>query len=215
MILSLNEIQAATKRATRGLGHSWGIAEESAKAVRWLCGRGLGGCEVLASYLRETAGADLSNMVVQDSAGNWSSQSGRLCPLLSGATLSDHAYMLRADPIRLQGVVAPVFLLAFAAAAAKEMDCVVSVKWNDVVAMTDGADLWLNCEIGALTSANPAEVLVQRVALPSGERVTRHTFAVPQESSFKTITEFAERTYAPATEESRLLGAGAGLGDND
>ena len=29
------------------------------------------------------------------------------------------------------------------------------------------------------------------------------------------LNTFAHRTYAPATEESRLLGAGAGLSDND
>ena len=30
-----------------------------------------------------------------------------------------------------------------------------------------------------------------------------------------TLDEFAKKTYAPATEESRLAGAGAGLNDND
>ena len=29
------------------------------------------------------------------------------------------------------------------------------------------------------------------------------------------LSAFAQRTYAPATENSRLLGAGAGLGDDD
>ena len=121
MILSLNEVEATTKRATRGLGHSWGMAEEAAKAVRWLCGRGLGGCEALASYLKDADGASLTKMTVQDSKAAWSAQSGRLCPLLAGATLSDYAHMLKRETIQMDGVVSPIFLLAFAAGAAKTL----------------------------------------------------------------------------------------------
>ena len=35
------------------------------------------------------------------------------------------------------------------------------------------------------------------------------------ETQFKILNEYAHKTYAPATEESRVSGAGAGLSDND
>ena len=35
------------------------------------------------------------------------------------------------------------------------------------------------------------------------------------EKQFKTLNKYAYKTYAPATDESRLSGAGAGLSDND
>ena len=35
------------------------------------------------------------------------------------------------------------------------------------------------------------------------------------ENQFKALNEHAYKTYAPATDESRLSGAGAGLSDND
>ena len=41
------------------------------------------------------------------------------------------------------------------------------------------------------------------------------TRATPDPVCWDTLNRFAHRTYAPATEESRLLGAGAGLSDND
>lgn len=40
MSFALNEIEATAKRATRGAGYDWGLAEDASKAVRWLCARG-------------------------------------------------------------------------------------------------------------------------------------------------------------------------------
>jgi hypothetical protein len=35
MMRSLNEIEAMAKRAVRGAGLAWGLAEEAGKALRW------------------------------------------------------------------------------------------------------------------------------------------------------------------------------------
>ena len=43
----------------------------------------------------------------------------------------------------------------------------------------------------------------------------RHLRADPDPNDWAALLAFAHRTYAPATEESRLRGAGAGLSDND
>ena len=43
MTFSLNEIEAIGKRAARGAGLPWGLAEEAGKAARWLTARGLPG----------------------------------------------------------------------------------------------------------------------------------------------------------------------------
>ncbi|NND22495.1 MAG: DUF3726 domain-containing protein, partial [Silicimonas sp.] len=37
MSYSLNEVEATAKKAARGAGYPWGLAEEAAKATRWLC----------------------------------------------------------------------------------------------------------------------------------------------------------------------------------
>ena len=55
MSYSLNEMEATAKRAARGAGYSWGLAEEASKATRWLCTQGLDGAAELAHVL----GADL------------------------------------------------------------------------------------------------------------------------------------------------------------
>lgn len=51
MVLSLNEVQVTAKKAARGAGYPWGIAEEAGQAARWLCSHGLDGCAALAGVL--------------------------------------------------------------------------------------------------------------------------------------------------------------------
>ena len=43
MSLSLNEVESLAKKAARGTGYPWGLAEEAAKASRWLAARGVDG----------------------------------------------------------------------------------------------------------------------------------------------------------------------------
>jgi hypothetical protein len=56
MTFSLNEVEAMGKRAARGAGLDWGIAEEAGKAARWLTARGLPGPELLAELLTRNEG---------------------------------------------------------------------------------------------------------------------------------------------------------------
>ena len=48
-----------------------------------------------------------------------------------------------------------------------------------------------------------------------GYKQTPSFRACLSEKQFKTLNKYAYKTYAPATDESRLSGAGAGLSDND
>lgn len=48
---SLNEIAALAKRAARGAGLSWGMAEEAGRAARWLASYDLTGPALLCDVL--------------------------------------------------------------------------------------------------------------------------------------------------------------------
>jgi len=54
-----------------------------------------------------------------------------------------------------------------------------------------------------------------RELIIDGVRQTTSFRACLSETQFKILNEYAHKTYAPATDESRLSGAGAGLSDND
>ena len=209
MSVSLNEVEAAAKRAARGAGYPWGLAEEAGKSTRWLCGQGMDGANALAQLLRQGLAAALEDHRPVAKQPDWIGQHA-LCPLITGAALSDRPDLLRAGPIRLQSVAVPVLIIPFVAFAARAENMVISVISGSVSATTNGRQL-------ASVQDWPAHAECLEI-LPGGDIGTSRSQApraIPDPADWATLDRFAHRTYAPATEESRLRGAGAGLSDND
>ncbi|MEM9971457.1 MAG: DUF3726 domain-containing protein [Pseudomonadota bacterium] len=207
MTLSLGEAAALAKAATRGAGYDWGLAEEAARAVRWLSSQGLDGCAALAEVLGHVDGGapPLLDMRVDQ----WSAANGALCPLTAGTALADHAALLSSDRLRLAGVVAPVLLVSFAADAARIMGVPVGLSWDGAEFVTDGDSV-----SGDTSNSGQADVSITfgaALAVPH----LRATRADPPPEVRAALTAFAGRTHAPATEASRLTGAGAAASDND
>ena len=71
--------------------------EEAAKATRWLCAAGLDGGAALMAVLQRTDGVDLAEMSPTRLGGDWQAESGRICPVLAGAALSDSVRFWAAD----------------------------------------------------------------------------------------------------------------------
>lgn len=213
MTLSLNEVEALAKKAARGAGYPWGIAEETGKAVRWLCAADLDGCATLAEYLTviEEDEADFSARApVQGDV--WSSSGDRLCPLLAGAALSDVADTLKVEEVRLENVAYPILLVPFAGLSAQHLEATVALEWNDAFVATDGKSLVVRGEIKAPIASVDVRV---EAGFDQACRQSICSRANPDEGTLAALSHLAHRTYAPATEASRLSGAGAGLSDND
>ncbi len=210
MSFSLNEIEATAKRATRGAGYPWGLAEEAAKATRWLAAHDLDACAELAALLTQVEEVPLADLSPDPRGTTWVAPGGTLCPLAAGAALSDRAAELPDAGIRLEQVVRPALLVPFAALIAQQTRRPVTLRWEGGGAITDGA---------ALDLSGTAPDLAPLVELTPGGQIGAATpmrsRARPAAEIWATLNRFAHRTYAPATEESRLKGAGAGLSDND
>ncbi len=200
MTFSLNELEAMAKRATRGAGYPWGLAEEAAKATRWLAATGLDGAHALAALLRQDFASDLTGHTPNAA---WRSAEA-LCPLATGAALSDGAPLLRNGPVTLHNAAAPLLILPFAASAARQLNTNVTLTCGATTAITDGCALTLSGPLPDL--ADPFDIHLGgtlTTVLPHKSR------AAPDPDAWQILTQFAHRTYAPATEESRRLGAGA------
>lgn len=208
MTLSLNETEAMAKRATRGAGYPWGLAEEAAKATRWLCAHGIDGCAALARLLTAMDGAPRGDHAPR--IGPVWTAPAALCPLVTGAALSDRAALLADGPLRLGPTAEPALLLPFAALCARAQGAPVTLTAPGVTAITDGTSL-------ALTGALPPEATEITVSLGGTlqDPAPHQTRARPDPAAWEVLARLAHRTYAPATEASRLSGAGAGLNDND
>jgi len=214
MSFSLNEIEATAKKAARGGGYGWGLAEEAGKAVRWLCAHGFDGCKALADLLETIDGADLTDKRPIINNGVWRSPSSELCPLTTGAALSDRAFSLTTEGVIIHSILQPLLLLPFVQAAARQLQGSVTITWPNVSAVCNGAGISWNAKSAAQLYCTADSVKVF-FGGESGNVLPAATRAEPNEADLKRLIDFARRTYAPATEESRLLGAGAGTSDND
>lgn len=220
MSYSLNEVESTAKKAARGVGYSWGLAEDTAKSARWLCGQNIDGCAVLARHLEYVDQFDIASLTPVVNGKQWQALNAHMCPVLAGTALSDRASLFDEDGINLLSVSEPLMLLYFAALVAqfcrmKGRDrAVVVVSWPGCRCSTDGASLTVFGSENQHSSECAVQVTLNfddMVGLPQ----TRCDRANPTERSLKILNNFAFRTYAPATEASRLSGAGAGQSDND
>ncbi len=213
MSFSLNEIDAMSKRAARGAGLDWGLAEEAAKATRWLCAHQLDGCQLLACILQDHHDRPHHLKAPPSLTGDW--QAEALCPISTGASLSDCASEVARSGQVICNLHSPLFLLPFVAASADATDCTLSMVWRDTHIVTDGRRLQMQLPDPTL---GPLET-VDRVVIAQGGTLTtpvaRISRALPCPQALETLTTLAALTYAPATESSRRLGAGSEQSDND
>ncbi len=194
MSYALIEVEAMAKKAARGAGYSWGMAEEAAKAASWLCAQGLDGVAVLARALASDAVG----------AGSLDAATG----------LSDTAASWQDTGTRMEAVSVPALVLPFVAYAARQLGKPTGVSWPGAQVVTDGRALSLHVENDAALLA-PAGVVTVNPATVMGAAQPLQTRANPSPDDWQALADLAQRTYAPETDESRLKGAGAGLNDND
>jgi len=212
--VSLAEIDAMGRKAARGAGLPWGLAEEAGRAARHLAAWGLPGPEALAALVAALDGAAPAH-APRVEGGPWRAWAGALCPVSTGAALSDHAAEI-ADgaEIRLGPVLRPVLLLPFLVRAARDLDVLIGLEGADVAAAAlpagPAAGDWAWAGSGRLGG-----LAIRRVA--GSAHVPRHADAGARPvalATWRALDRYAHRTYAPATEASRA-GAGAGLTDSD
>jgi len=215
MSWSMNEVEALAKKAARGAGMSWGFAEETGKATRCLLVHGIAVTEPLAELLALQDGMRHSALAPLDIAEVWSAPGGRLCPIAAGTCLSDFAWTLEERAISMGAVAYPVFLIPFAQMAARSLGRAVSLKFDGVEITVSATEIRVPGDDGALLITGCQTIQVSLAPRLSGHPLPQTSRAEIAPETAACLTQFAHRTYAPATEESRLAGAGSGLTDND
>lgn len=212
---SLAELEVLGRKAARGAGCEWGEAEEAGRAVRWLASFGLPGPSALATLCREAdRERSRSEHASAESAGAHPS-AVPVNPLFCGPSIAqDLQQILSADPYRLGEVLHPMFLLPYVSLAFTDMDAGARWCWPDAEVECSGDGVSI-VRADGLYAESAADVRVMPIAgRPefTGARLGRCTV---ERQTWQELERFAARTYVPATEASRMGGAGAGSADAD
>ena len=204
--LSLGEAEALLRKAARGAGRSWGMAEECGRTIRWLESYGLAAMALAADLLAQTDGvADTALAPGWSATGGLIHRGARpLCPIALGTALSDHAGATG----RIGPVFAPLLLLPHLASIAQ--------RHGQAYALTWGESRFVLTAGGAL-GAHDGPDLGQRQAawVAWGPSYTEDAAAALRphrahcpSSAYASLNQLAERTFAPETEARRQSGAG-------
>lgn len=206
MSLSLGELQAITAKAVRGAGFSWSMAEEAAYAVYWLEARGIAGTNALADYLTWVdkhepiePSIDLLEASPQSSVLR--------CPLHLGCYVVDTAMYSSATTFTTKQ---PLLLVPFLARTAK----------TNVIVLRCNAIEYHVSAVGINKTAIENLLIDETTvswSIASGDKIESDctTRATVDKLVLNVLQSFAGKTYAPASQTSRLIGAGAGTTDND
>ncbi|MDA7427939.1 DUF3726 domain-containing protein [Primorskyibacter aestuariivivens] len=191
MSWSLVETEALARKAARGGGYSWGQAEDAGAAVRWLEARGLPGAAALADLLE-----------MPGDAGS--------CPIALGTSLCDRGEP--PAPMTIAEMRAPVLLVPFLVWVAKPDDMYLAASLGAARIILGPDGVWLD-DVHRLPER--AGVQISGAKRPAAPPIAIRDRCSCGADVMEALDRFALRTYAPATERSRLAGAGAGLSDND
>jgi hypothetical protein len=218
MLCSLNEVEAEVRKAARGAGFSWGLAEETGWAARflaaheWLC---LAALIALFEWRQGRAHALVAPIV---EGPVWHARGGPLCAITAGSAWQDFANAsMLSEPVEFRMVSAPALLAPFIAASARRLAQPLALRFPSATLSFSGNRTWLTGSRAALSGTAAEAVTVDALeALPSGPACAI-TFGGIQidDRSWSRLAEYAARTYVPSSADSRLYGAGAGLLDND
>ncbi len=191
MICSLNEVGGLARKAAVGAGYPAGLAQSVAAAAVWLCALG-----------RDGLGAVLD--AVEDG-------------YTPAVACSPSPYeMIAAGDIREAIVDSPrsaLLLVGLAGITGRATGSCFALSNDDgTTVRVDGT--------GFSGSAPEQLAHASRIVVTTSPAIAHSSSGTPHgvdidESTWAALQVLAQRTYVPATDESRLRGAGAGLTDND
>jgi hypothetical protein len=177
--------------------------------VKWLQRRQLPGVAALCRYLSWRQAGEIT-IWPDDTA-----RDGHYCPIATGAAYGDGVF---GDEVQFARVRTPLLLIPFIALRAANSPICLSVG-KAVFALTQDKFGFSKNDTAILIDASACQIYAASDDdLP--EMMTIANAAIPRvpltaSACITVLNVFAKNTYAPATEASRLAGAGAGLNDND
>jgi len=201
---SLSEIETTSKRASRAVGFSWGVAEEIAKGIRLLELFGFPGIKNLNQYYKLINKKKFEKLTIIKK--NNKSNNSTLCPVDLGVRFLDQIKTLESlKKITFYKIAHPILFLPFLSRSSEIIGKRILLKFEKNT-------LLLNFNINILSRFSKKE-------FPSIAKKFEVIFLENKDSfsekEWKNLYKLSENTFVEETDSLKQGAAGAGLTDND
>ena len=201
---SLSEIETTSKRASRAVGFSWGVAEEIAKGIRLLELFGLPGIQHLNQYYKYINKKNFENLNIIKKKNK--SKKLYLCPINLGVNFLDQIKNLETlKKITFEKIAYPMLFLPFLSRSSDLIGKRIFFKFEN-------NNFLFNFNINILSN-------LSKKKFPLNARSAEIIFFENKDSftekEWKNLYRLSENTFVEETESLKKGAAGAGLTDND
>ena len=201
---SLSEIETTSKRASRAVGFSWGVAEEIAKGVRLLELFGFPGIKILNQYYKLINKKNFENLLIIKKNNKINKES--ICPINLGVRILDQVTTIeKLKKITFYKIAFPILLLPFLSRSSDIIGKKILLKFEKNTFLLN-----FNINILSNLSVKKFPVLAKKVEITFLENKDHFT-----EKEWKALYKLSENTFVEETESLKQEAAGAGLTDND
>jgi hypothetical protein len=201
---SLSEIETTSKRASRGVGFSWGIAEEVGKCIRLLELFGLPGIKNLNNYYQKKSKENFDNIKLINQKNT--SNKNPLCPISLGICCLDQIRKIENyNECLFKNVAYPLLLLPFLSRSSE-------IIGKKILVVLDKYEILLNFNINISSNSLKKE-------FPTKAKIVKISFLNNKDSftdyDWKNLYKLSENTFVEESDSLKKGAAGAGLNDND
>ena len=201
---TLSEIDTTSKRAARGAGFSWGIAEEVGKNMRLLELYGLPGIKNLNKFLKDYKEKQFQKITLI-SETNYASKNP-FCPITLGTNFIDQVNLLdKKSNIQISNLAFPILFIPFVSRASEIVGKKIFLKVDD-------KEFLFNLNQSIYSNYLKNEILENCNNINISFLENNNSF---NEDEWKELYKLSEDTFVEETESLKIGAAGAGLTDND
>ena len=201
---SFSEIETTSKRASRAVGFSWGVAEEIAKGIRLLEFFGLPAIKNLNQYYKFINKKKFEKISIIKKNNKSIKQS--LCPINLGVSFLDQTKTLESlKKITFYKLAYPILFLPFLSRSSEIIGKRILLKFEK-------NSFLLNFNVNILSNLSKKKFpkIAKKAEVSFLEN--KDTFS---KKEWKNLYELSENTFVEETESLKQGAAGAGLTDND
>ena len=201
---SLSEIETVSKRSSRAAGYSWGVAEEIGKNIRMLEMFGICGIKNLNYYFRIKKKKEFEKVNLISKKNEITKL--EFCPIIAGLNFLDQVRSLETlKEVKFEKIAFPLLFLPFISRASEVIGKKLELNIDNRLFLLN-----YNISIYSNSINDGIAVIGNSVSIKFQENIDSF-----KENEWEELYKLSQNTFVEENENSKNMGAGAGLTDND